>query len=414
MSRLLFWIDRVGVWLALSLPLFLLHGRVLAEAEFVLLGLLFLLQSALRRDWTWLWRTWVRIGLVWWGWVALCSVPYGLGEVMQALAAGHFLLMVAALEHWVLRQERVRRWLLWGMQGAAIYIAAQSMLQFATGRNLFGYPRGADGELTGPYQNPRAGAPLSRLLFPTVLPTVDRLVRRRRAWLAALLMVGSIGVVVLIGQRMPVLLTGLGLVVTALFLPRLRRFLLVAGVAAVLLVAATPIVSPPTFHRLVVKFSAQMEGFQRSHYGLIAERALVIAEVQPFTGAGFDGFRRECVKPVYFHGVDVYGGGALMCVQHPHNFYLQALVEGGIPGLVLFAALAVSWLAALLAGLWRSPDPVRVGLFVAALLHLWPIASSTAFTSMPQSGWFFALLGLGLAQTQHYINTRHEHEVGDV
>jgi O-antigen ligase len=401
------WLDRVGVALVLLLPFVLLHGRVLAEADLVLLSLLFLLQSVLRRDWQWVRRTWVRIAFVWWAWVVLCSALHGLGAVGQAAGVARFLLGVAALEHWVLRQDRVRRWLTWLLQGAAAYLAAQCLLQFATGRNLYGYGRGADGELTGPYQNPRAGAPLSRLLFPAVLPWMERFLTRGMWYISLFLLPAGVAVMVLIGQRMPLLLTIMGLFVTALFLPRLRQFVMIACIAAGALVSATSVISPPTFNRLVTKFSSQMEGFQRSHYGLIAERAVLIAEAQPFVGVGFDGFRRECERPAYFRGVGGDGGGAAMCVQHPHNFYLQALVEGGIPGLVLFGAVAFAWLMALLQGLWQSPDPLRVGLFVAALIHLWPIASSTAFTSMPQSGWFFVLLGLGLAETQHHIISRN-------
>ena len=152
-----------------------------------------------------------------------------------------------------------------------------------------------------------------------------------------------------------------------------------------------------------------MEHFPQSHYGQIAARAVRIAEAHPLLGTGFDGFRRLCDDPAYFagwHGTD--GGGAAMCVQHPHNFYLQALVEGGVPGLLLFTALAAAWLAVLARGLWRTPDPLRTGLFVAALIQLWPVASTTALTSMPLSGWFFVLLGLGLAHTQHYITPSND------
>ena len=173
------------------------------------------------------------------------------------------------------------------MQVAAAYLAAQCVLQFATGRNVFGYPRGADGELTGPYQNPRAGAPLSRLLFPAVLPAMERLLARGLWWVAVLLLPGSLAVMVLIGQRMPLLLTVMGLFVTALFMPRLRQFVMVACVATGVLVSATSVIAPPTFDRLVTKFSAQVAGFGRSHYGMIAQRAVVIAESQPFLGVGF-------------------------------------------------------------------------------------------------------------------------------
>ncbi len=400
------WLDRAGVAGTLLLPLFLLHGRGIAEVLIILLGVGFAVRSAVMREWGWVRRGWVLAAGAWWGWLVLCSAVQGWEAAGQAVGVGRFLLLVAALEAWTLRTAAVRTWLATLLRWSALYLALQSLLQFATGRNLFGFPRGADGELTGPYQNPRAGAPLSRLLFPAVLPAVGRWVGRAWPWpVAALcLLPASVAVVVLIGQRMPLLLVVMGLFVTGLLLVRLRPIVLAACGMAAFLLAMTSIVSPPTFARMVTKFSAQMQHFPESHYGLIAARSVAIARANPVMGAGFDGFRRDCDAARYFQGWDGGdGGGAAICVQHPHNFFMQALVEGGLPGLALFALLCAAWLARLFRGLWGAPDPLRVGLFVAALIHLWPLASTTAFTSMPLGGWFFVLLGLGLAETQHYI-----------
>ncbi len=391
--------DRVAQGFALALPLFLLHGRGVAEALTIAIGALFLVHSVRTRDWVWTRRLWVRIAGAWWAWLVLCSIPSG--TVLQAAGTGRFLLLVAALEHWVLRDAGVRMWLARLLRWATLYLALSCLLQFTTGRNLAGYGRGEDGELTGPYEHARVGPPLARLLFPALLPALSGL----RPVAAAALGLAGVGTMVLVGQRMPLLLTFLGLFVTALLLPRLRGPVLAACVAAGLLLGATSVVSPPTFRRLVTKFGTQMAHFPDSHYGQIAARALAIAGAHPVLGAGYDGFRLRCDDPAYFqgwHGDD--GGGAGICVQHPHSHYLQALVEGGWPGLLLFCAMVGAWFRGVGRGLWRDPAPLRVGLFVAVLLHEWPIASASAFTSMPLSGWFFVLLGLGLAEAHATIS----------
>ena len=390
---------RIAQSLTLALPIFLLHGRGVAEALVIVIAGLFLVQSALTREWAWLRRGWAPIAGAWWVWLMLCSIASG--TVVQAAGTVRFLLLVAALEHWVLRDAGVRLWLARLLRWATLYLALSCLLQLTTGRNLAGYGRGADGELTGPYQNPRVGPPLARLLFPALLPPVVAW----PPWAGAALGLAGVATMVLVGQRMPLLLTFLGLFVTALLLPRLRGVVLAACVAAGLLVAATSVVAPPTFNRLVTKFGTQMVHFPDSHYGQIAARALAIAAANPVLGAGYDGFRLRCDDPAYFQGWhgDVGengGGGAAICVQHPHSHYLQALVEGGWPGLLLFCAMVGAWLRAVGRGLWRDPAPLRVGLFVAVLLHEWPIASASAFTSMPLSGWFFVLLGLGLAEAR--------------
>ena len=396
--------------LALALPVFLTHGHGVADAINLLLALLFLARSALAGDWAWLRRAWVRVGLAWWAWLSLCSARWGAGQLLQAVLFVRFLLLVAALEHWVLRDAAVRAWLTRLVRVAFAYIALNSCLQFATGRDVYGWPRGADGELTGPYRQPRAGPILARTFFPALLPPVARLFAGEGwgpLWGAVLLLAG-VALMVLTGQRVPLLLVLLGLFVTALFMPRLRGPVIIALAGAGLLLAASRVISPPAFHRQVEKFSAQMLHFQDSPYGLILARGLAIGDAHPVMGRGFDGFRKGCYEPAYFkgwHGDD--GGGALICVQHPHNFYLQAYVESGVPGLVLYCALVTAWLAALLPGLLRDPShdsgPLRVALFTAALLHEWPIASSSSIEAMPLSGWFFLLLGLGLAEARAYI-----------
>ena len=395
-------LDRIAVVCVLLCPVFLLHGRLIADVLMVITSLCFLARSAWARDWTWLRTGWVLAAAAWWLWLLACSLRGGFAE---ALAAVRFLVFVAALEHWVLRLDWRRVWLARLTAIAALYIALQTVLQLAIGRNIQGYGRWGDGELTGPFEHPRAGAPLSRLLFPAVLPAMAWLGR----WAGLLLLVASVLVVVLIGQRMPVLLTFLGLFVTALLLPRLRVGVLAACAGAALLLSVSAVVVPPTFHRLIDKFSSQMENFPASPYGLITGRAVAMIEQHPLTGLGFDGFRHHCAEPAYFVGLrGGDGGGANVCVQHPHNHYLQAAVESGFPGLVLFSVMVLAWLRPLARGLWRDPAPLRTGLFVAALLQEWPIASTSDFLSMPLSGWFFLLLGLGLAETRAYMMARNE------
>lgn len=412
-DRLLNGLDRVAFFMVLAVPVFLVHGRVLGEALMVLLALGFLLRAALQRSWSWLATPWLMIGLAWWAWILFCSLPRpghgGTGASVQAFAALRFLIFIAALEHWLLREDLARRWLQRVLAVAALYIALQAMVQFATGRNLFGAPRGGDGELTGPYRKPRAGAQFSLLLYPAMLPLLARGLRGARLMRggAVALGLGGVAVMVLIGQRMPLLLTLFGLVVAGLWLPRLRVFVLAAALAAAALIGASSIVAPPTFYRLVTKFSDQMAHFPESPYGVIYARARAMTVGNPLTGLGFDGFRHYCMEPRYFHGWSWGwsgagnpaddGGGIGGCQLHPHNFYLEAATNGGLPGLFLFASLAASWLATLARGLRRDADPLRVGLFVAALIYLWPIASTSAFTSMPLAGFFFVQLGLGLA-----------------
>ncbi len=398
----------------LATPIALLHAPSLAEATITVTDAFFLAHSAAAHDWRWLATGWVRLAFAWWAWIVVCSLPLpalglgpgGMASVGQGIAVIRFLLFAAALEHWTLRDPRARRWLFGIIVASAIWVAAQVLLQFATGHNLFGHPRGVSGELTGPFAKPRAGPTLSRILFPALVPAVAALLERRRtsATLGAYaLLVGGVLVMVLIGQRMPLMLTGLGLLAAGLLLPRLRPVVLAAGVGGLVLVGASVVVSPPAYHRLVVQFLAQMQAFPTSAYGQLYARAWRIALARPLVGRGFDGFRTGCPLPQYFgptfDGRQVDGGAAI-CAAHPHNFYFQALTDGGFPGLALFCLTACGWLVPLARGLWRGAPPLRVALFASVLIQLWPIASTSDFVNMPMGGWFFLLLGWGLAEAR--------------
>ncbi len=407
------WGERAALLLVLLLPWFLLHARAISEIAIDLVAAGFLLRCAVLRDWGWLRQGWVRLAAAWWGWLILCTAVNvnaageGGGGLVQAAATLRFLLFVAAIERTVLHAAAARQWFYRSLGLATLYVAAQTLLQFITGHNLFGMPRSGDGELTGPFDKPRDAPTFVRMLFPALLPPADTLMARG-AWLAGgALLVGAMLVMVLIGQRMPLLLAALGLLLSALLLQRLRVPTAMALVAAVALVFASAVVSPPTFYRLVTKFRAQTSHFAESPYGLIAERAVAIAEQHPWLGRGYDGYRTGCPEPRYFQAWHWPGqpaapdpSAATLCLTHPHNLYLQAATDAGLPGLVLFTALAVAWLRRLGEGLLRRAGPRQIGLFIAVLLQLWPIASTSPLNSLPIGGWFFLLLGVGLAEAR--------------
>jgi O-antigen ligase len=421
-SRFLIAARQVTLVSVLSLPLFLLHAHGVAEAAIGIADCGFLAHCAASGDWAWLRTPWLRVSGIWWAWLVICSLPIpllGLGEggvhsLAQAIATLRFLLLVAAMQHLALRTPEARHWLFAMVAASSAWIVLNCLVQEVLGRNLIGWPRGSEGELTGPFGAPRAGPALVRILLPSILPPAAALLARPRrltktAGYALLLL--SLVVMVLIGQRMPLVLFIFGLSVVAVLIRRLRPATLAAALVGALLLAASPVVAPSANYRLVEKFSNQLGHFAISPYGQLYARAWEVGRRNPLTGMGFDGFDTGCPQPRYFRptfdGTQLDGGGEKICWVHPHNFYFQALDDGGFLGLGLFCATVIAWLVPLARGLWRDPDPLRVGLFAAAFIQLWPIQSSTAFTSMPIGGWFFLLLGWGMAEAQRQATQRN-------
>jgi hypothetical protein len=405
---------RLALAALFALPVCLLYARAGAEICIGIVDVLFIAELAVKRDWAVLKQPWIVIAMAWWLWEVFCSLPIpaagfgvsGWAGLAEAVLLIRLIVLAAALQSWQLIAPAARHalWVLIGL--AVLWIGVESWQQFLTGRNIFGdppWPRG--GMLTGPFFKPRAGTPYAHLLLIALLPVIMPMLARKEVWprIAAVgLVVLSAVTIVLIGQRTPIMLTILAFAASAFFIPRIRVVALTGLIAGAGVLAAAPLIAPRTYYRDVTYFLYQMSHFAASDYGQLYTRAVTMAVVSPWHGYGFDGFRTACSNPLFDPGIPSLflpptNPGLGACNLHPHNFYLNALTDGGLPGMLLFAALNLAWLIALARGLRRNPDPLRVGLFAGVLTYAWPLASADNFATLPHAGWLFLILGLGLA-----------------
>jgi hypothetical protein len=295
---------------------------------------------------------------------------------------------------------------------SCLWIGVESWQQYFTGRNIFGYPRWGDGALTGPFWKPRAGQLYAHLLFIALLPpALAMFARPGKAWRfgAAALAILAVVTSVLIGQRMGLSLTALGLITAAALFPQLRKPAAIALIAGAAVLILTPFIAPPTYAKLVGETTRNLGHFAQSPYGEIFTRATVMGLASPWHGWGFNGYRALCTWPQFDVGIPALHLAPatialFACQEHPQNYYIQAFADAGYPGLILFTALVLIWLRDFSAGLWRQPDPLRAGLFIGLLTFAWPFASTDEFPAMYMLGWLFFILGLGLGQAHITTN----------
>jgi O-antigen ligase len=398
---------RAAVLAVLALPVFLFYGRAIADGLACLVDVLFLVHCARGGGWKWARQPWVAVAGAIWVLQLVASLHAGPpSSAVQAALMLRILLFVAALEAWVLTGAGARHALWVVFAALAVWTGIECWQQYLTGHNIMGYPRWADGSLTGPFYKPRVGEIFLFVTLPGLLPVVLRAIGRPgwRSWFGGMaLLLICLTTMILIGQRMPNMLFAFGLCITGLLVRKFRGPLLIAIAVGALAVAALPVISPPTFAKLVLKFANQMSHFAASPYGQLYTRASVMIAAHPWMGLGFNGFKDFCSRPEYFHGWPQFGipnadnGGLQGCNLHPHNYYMQLGTMAGVPGLVLFITLAVLWLKRMASALRPSTDAVQAMLFVTCCVIFWPLASTSGIFTYDTAGWVFLLTGWGLA-----------------
>jgi O-antigen ligase len=130
---------------------------------------------------------------------------------------------------------------------------------------------------------------------------------------------------------------------------------------------------------------------------------MAMIRAAPVFGFGLDGFRNHCADPNFFKGstwLGVSDAGISPvdgCNIHPHNYWLDVAVSGGLVGLAMFAGLAVLWLRRIGRNLVPAAEPMRLALLVATAVALWPLASTSSLFVADTGGWVVFTIGWGLA-----------------
>lgn len=331
----------VALLAALLMPWMLAFARAGIEVCGALIGLGFIWHSTRTRDWAWLRTPFAKVALLSGAW--LCVVASPLGEVplrsfLEGLAWLRFPLMFLALRDWLLREASARTLLAASIAAAVTLVMGDALYQAASGYSLLtGHAKLASGRLTGPFEHPKVVMYLGKLLLPAaalLLLSLERAASR----LAVLLWV-TLGLctILLAGERSALLgaLLVLGLVagLMALRQDKLRLPVLLAGVGLLLSFALLYATNGWVQTRMG-QMAETILHYPKSDYGLLAGAALDLAREHPWHGLGIYGFRALCPWLGYELGDQVLWFRG----YHPHNFYLEWLIEAGVPGLLLLLA----------------------------------------------------------------------------
>jgi O-antigen ligase len=360
-------------WLVPLVPIALVSISGVADVFCSVLAILFLLRAFAHRDRTGFDRPWAVVFLVLWLYMCFRSIlaihPLdSLGEAVILLRYPVFALAVGE----VLRNDDDRERLVSVTAWSVLFLSVDAIFQYCVGYDIVGQPQPNDLRITGPFGRPRAGITIAWMFLPPLLALIQR---RRWLWCAAL---GGTSViaVILSGERTALATLGLDVLALLLLLPQWRRPILAAagvGVAAFFLMV---IMRPSLYQRQVNSTLHVLTTFDQTPYGVILNRDLAIASAYPWFGVGMKNYRVVCPDPAF--GPLAEPHNYERCSTHPHNYYVEWLIAGGVISLAGFLTSMALLLRDLLMNGDRR-DLLFAGLVATILMRLWPLAPTTSF-----------------------------------
>ena len=371
-------------------PFVLLIERTPADIWLTLLALTFAVRAIIKREGEWLRHFWVRAGFVFWLWCtfagAVSDFPaYSVGE---AVAWFRFPLFAMATAYWLAKDKR----LLYAML-LSTAIGLVVMCGILTAEMLIDGQKG--GRLYWPYGDPVPGNYVAKVGLPafTIMVALAVSVRGRVAALSGVIALFTMVISVMTGERINFLIRACGGMLAGLvWKPNWVRYL---ALVAVEILAVVVIFSalPGTASRYTDQFIQGATNPQESAWLKTINGGWQLAQDNLMFGIGTANYRLVAYEGI----LDKYEN--VRPDVHPHNYYVQILLETGLIGFLL----GVVFLWSIIWACFRSSLRNRDNVFVATAWVIpfgifWPISTSADFFGQWNNIFIWSAVALAISQ----------------
>ena len=352
-------------------PLILLIERTPADVWVTLLALSFVVRAIIKRDGDWLKHFWVRAGFLFWFWCifvgAVSAFPaYSVGE---AVAWFRFPLFAMATAFWLAKDRR----LLYAML-VLTAIGLMVMCGILTAEILIEGQK--NGRLTWPYGDLVPGNYVAKVGLPafTIMVALAVSIKGRVAALSGIIALTTMVISIMTGERINFLIRACGGMLAGLvWKPNWGRYLALVAIE-VFAVVVVLLALPSTASRYTDEFIQGATNQQESVWLKTINGGWQVAQDNLMFGIGTANYRL-----VSYEGIlDKYEN--VRPDVHPHNYYVQILLETGLVGFIL----GVVFLWSIIWTCFRASLGNRGNVFVATAWVIpfgifWPIATSADF-----------------------------------
>ena len=278
-------------------------------------------------------------------WIYLIIVSaisaYPLNAINNALPALRLPLFSLAVGYMLYAHKQILPSLLIFTSLTALFVSINAIIQFNLGTDLFGnefFTNDTIIRLTNLHGKLQVGYILSTLSAPIagyLLSLIKAEYRNKLliAYTSTCLLVMLIAVL-LSGERAPLILITCTLLILSVFslpLKHLTPLLLACTLSTCLYVNHNPKIKYRLIDNTVIDTK---DFFQSSSYGMIYSNAFeIIKNHNPIYGSGAKSFKQLCDS--------IEAPFPQYCSNHTHNLYLELLVAGGIPAIIISIAIVV-------------------------------------------------------------------------
>lgn len=370
-------------------PFILLIERTPADIWLTLLGLIFVMRSVIKREGKWLNVFWVRMAFAFWFWclfVGLIS-DFPIYSVSEAAVWFRFPLFAMATAFWLATDRR----LLYAMLLSTL-LGLVVMCGILTAEIMIEGQKG--GRLTWPYGDLVPGNYVAKVGMPAFVVMVALAVsaKGRIAGLSGVIALITLAISVMTGERINFLIRACGgMLAGLLWRPDWKRYsilVLVEVLAVVLIFSALP----GTASRYTDEFIKGATDLDSSAWLKTMNGGYQLAQDNIIFGIGTANYRLVSYSGVLDNFENVRPD------VHPHNFYIQMLLETGVPGLIL----GIVFLWSIIWFCFRARRTNGNNIFAATAWVIpfglfWPIATTADFFGQWNNVFMWSAVALSLS-----------------
>ena len=412
------------------LPVLLITGPAIPDIVITFSAVFFIILIFQEKYWFQIKSlSWLRVSIIFWIFLIISSffAFNFIRSFPEAIIFIRFLLIPAAVLIILFEYQLAIKLLFITIFVSVVFVIFDSLYQFFNydlltgfGEDIFGYvPENSPHfRLTGPFKDLVPGSYISRFAFLGIVALYLLIKNKNIRNLIIIIYLGVSGFVTYIsGERMAFATFGLGLIIFILFSKDKIYFLLSILLMLLLIFISNKfhpayefkILNSSPIHnglelekkiecenpleanctiiiRSQPEFITVLKNFKESAYGEIYLHAIKMYKDNLIFGIGLNNYKELCLTKEYkklLNNID--------CVTHPHNFYLQWLVETGPICLILFILYLYYVLKIINQNKIKETKLLSI---ITMIVLFWPIMSTGSMTK----NWYginvFFLVGI--------------------